>query len=324
MTIHATRRQVIASLASVSLTGLAHAQDDYPRQPINFICAFPPGSGADILVRFWANRLKNIVPQTIVVQNKPGAMANIAAEFTARSKPDGYNILVHAGSTIAANMHIFKKPPFDVVKDLKVATTLSSLSFILVVPKNSPYKNLQELTAALKAKGDKGSYGTANTPSFVIGKLYTKGAGLQTVQVNYKTSMDFVNDLNAGHIDFAITDSVSGVVLARQGHWRTLAVGSNERMKSLPDLPTFAEGGVSGVDLLTWWGAMVPAGTPDAIVQKIHGWFEQVLKEKDTADYLREQANDVMITPLAEAQTLLRKSEQEWKRLVEETGVEKI
>ena len=103
-----------------------------------------------------------------------------------------------------------------------------------------------------------------------------------------------------------------------------LAVSGDKRMSAAPQVPTFAEGGVSGVDLLTWWGAMVPAGTPDAIVQKIHGWFEQALKEKDTADYLREQANDVMITPLAEAQTLLRKSEQEWKRLVEETGVEKI
>lgn len=311
MVKEATRRQVLASLAGLSLTAIAHAQEEYPRQTINFVCAFPPGSGADILVRFWTNRLKNIVPAPIVVQNRPGAMANIAAEFTARSKPDGYTILVHAGSTIAANMHIFRKPPFDVVRDLKVATTLSSLSFILVVPKNSPYKSLQDLTAALKAKGDKGSYGTANTPSFVIGKLYTKRAGLQTVQVNYKTSMDFVNDLNAGHIDFAITDSVSGVVLAKQGHWRALAVGANQRMKSLPDLPTFAEGGVSGVDLLTWWGAMVPAATPDSIVLKIHEWFAQALKEPETADYLREQANDIMITPLAEAQTLLRRSEQE-------------
>lgn len=95
-------------------------------------------------MRFWANKLKDIVPQTIVVQNKPGAMANIAAEFTARAKPDGHTILIHAGSTIAANMHIFKKPSFDVVADLKVATTLSSLSFILVVPKNSPYKSLQD------------------------------------------------------------------------------------------------------------------------------------------------------------------------------------
>ena len=319
-----TRRELLASAAAMSLTGLAHAQEEYPKQTINFVCAFPPGSGADILVRYWANRLKNIVPQTIVVQNKPGAMANIAAEFTARAKPDGYTILIHAGSTIAANMHIFKKPSFDVVKDLKVATTLSSLSFILVVPKNSPHKSLQELTAALKAKGDKGSYGTANTPSFVIGKLYTKRAGLQTVQVNYKTSMEFVNDLNAGHLDFAITDSVSAVVLEKQGHWRTLAVGTAERMKSLPDLPTFAEGGVAGVNLATWWGAMVPAATPDDTVLKINQWFAQALKTQDTADFLREQANDVMITPLPEAQTLLRKSEQEWKQLVEETGVEKI
>lgn len=111
MKFDAGRRQAMASLAGLCLTGVAYAQEEYPKGTINFVCAFPPGSGADILVRFWANRLKNIVPANIVVQNKPGAMANIAAEFTARSKPDGYTILIHAGSTIAANMHIFKKPP---------------------------------------------------------------------------------------------------------------------------------------------------------------------------------------------------------------------
>lgn len=324
MSSDATRRQVLASLASLGLTGIANAQQDYPSKPITFVCAFPPGSGADILVRFWANRLKDIVPVNILVQNKPGAMSNIAAEFTARSKPDGYTILIHAGSTIAANMHIFKKPTFDVVKDLKTATTLSSLSFTLVVPPNSPYKSLPELTAALKAKGDKGTYGTANTPSFVLGKLYTKTAGLKTVQVSYKTSMEFLNDLTSGNIDFAITDSVSGVVLAKQGKWRMLAVGSDQRMKSIPDLPTFAEGGAKGVDFMTWWGAMVPAATPDPIVQKIHGWFAQALKQKETTEFLNKQANDLFITSLQDAQPLLRKSEQQWKRLVEEAGVEKI
>lgn len=329
MFIRAARQ--IAVWAAGAVAGLclaapvqAQTQDEFPKQTITFVCAFPPGSGADILVRYWANRLKDSVGVPIVVQNKPGAMAHIAAEFTARSKPDGHTILIHAGSSVAANMHIFRKPSFDVVKDLRVAATLSRHSYMLVVAKESPHRTLADLTAALRAKGDKGTYGTANTPSFVIGKLFAKNAGLQSMQVNYRTSMEFLNDLKSGTVDFAVTDAISALALEKQGHWRMLAIGSGERMNATPNLPTFKEGGVPGIDLVTWWGAMVPAGTPDPVVAKINQWFAEALKGADTVEFLREQGNDAMATPLPEAAQMLRRSEQEWKTLVDATGVEKI
>ncbi|MDB5571200.1 MAG: hypothetical protein JWN93_2383 [Hyphomicrobiales bacterium] len=310
--------------AAACAASLAHAQEAYPRQVINFICAFPAGSGADVLVRFWANKLAPIAGATIVVQNKPGAMANIAAEFTARSKPDGYNILIHAGSSIAGNMHVFKNPPMDVVKELKVVATLSRHSYMLIVGKNSPHKSLQDLTAALKTKGEKASYGTSNTSSFIIGELYKRNAGLKVVQVNYRTSADFVNDLTSGAIDFAVVDSIAGISLDKQGHWKMLAVGSGERMASTPDLPTFADGGTPGIDVVTWWGAMAPAATPQPIVEKIHAWFNEAMKSPETVEFLKAQGNDVYPTSIAEGAGQLSRSEKQWKELVELAKVEKL
>jgi len=319
------RDAIVGGMASaVSLMSSAgKAETAYPKETINFICAFPPGSGADVLVRFYANKLGPIVGVPIVVQNKAGASGNIAAEYTARAKPDGYTIMVHGGSSIAGNMHLFKKPPIDVTKELKVTATLSQLAFMLLVPTNSPYKTLQDLTAAMKAKGDKGTYGTPNTSSLITGELYKQIAGLKTVHVNYRTSADFINDLASGNIDYAITDAVSSLAQTRQGQSRMLAISSAKRMASTPDLPTFAEGGVPGINMTSWWGAMVPTATPQPIVDQINKWFVEALKSPDTVEFLKAQGNDVFITSPQDGQKELVRSVEEWKTYVEVAKIEK-
>ena len=143
-----------------ALPGAAHAQQ-YPSQDIHLVCAFPPGSGADVLVRYFGEKLRPIANRTIIVENKAGAMGNIATEYTARSKPDGYTIYVHAASAVAANMHLFKKPPVDVSKTILIAATINQQPFMLVVSAKSPYKTVAELTAAMKQKGAKASYATS-------------------------------------------------------------------------------------------------------------------------------------------------------------------
>ena len=142
---------------------VAQAQD-YPSQDIRMIVGFPAGSGADIFVRYFAEKLRPIAGRTIIVENKPGANSNVATEFVARSKPDGHVLYPFAGTTVAASMHLFKNPPVDVGKALKVAATTSNLAFMLVVDAKSPYKTVAELTAAMKQKGDKASYATAANP----------------------------------------------------------------------------------------------------------------------------------------------------------------
>jgi len=323
-----TRRSMLAMTAAtagtLAMPAIGRAQGgSYPSETINFICAFPPGSGADVLVRYYANKIGAVSGATIVVQNKAGAAGNIAAEYSARAKPDGYTIFVHGGSSVAGNMHLYKKPPYDAVKDLRVAATLSRLAFMLLVPTNSPYKTLQDLTAAMKKKGAKGSYGIPNTSALIVGEMYKQKAGLEAVQVNYRTSADFINDLQSGAIDYAITDAVSSLAQTRQGQSRMLAISSAERMNAAPGVPTFTEGGIPGIDMTSWWGAIVPIATPQPIVDKIYGWFVTALKSQDTVDFLKANGNDTFITPQPEGDKLLAASVEEWRHYVELAKIEK-
>ena len=179
----------VALLAFGAAPQMAQA-DAYPSQDIRFICAFPAGSGADVIVRYFAEKVRHLANRTIIVENKTGAAGNIAATYTARSKPDGYTIYVHAGSSTAANMHLFKKPPVDAAKDLQVAATINKQPFMVMVAANSPYKTLGELTAAMKKKGDKASYAQSNTTGRVMGALYRRSTGVQAVEVAYRTAND--------------------------------------------------------------------------------------------------------------------------------------
>ena len=154
-----TKREMLQSAGALALAsafgGAAQAQD-YPSQDIRLICGFPPGSGADIFVRYFAEKLRPIAGRTTIVENKPGANSNVATEFVARSKPDGHMLYPFAGTTVAASMHLFKNPPVDVGKALKVAATTSNLAFMLIVDAKSPYKTVAELTAADEAEGRQG------------------------------------------------------------------------------------------------------------------------------------------------------------------------
>ena len=183
-----TRKQLLQSAGALALAsafgGVAQAQD-YPSQDIRLICGFPPGSGADIFVRYFAEKLRPIAGRTTIVENKPGANSNVATEFVARSKPDGHVLYPFAGTTVAASMHLFKNPPVDVGKALKVAATTSNLAFMLIVDAKSPYKTVAELTAAMKQKGDKASYATAANPGRIMGAIYSNTTGIMAVEVQY-------------------------------------------------------------------------------------------------------------------------------------------
>ncbi|WP_309083567.1 tripartite tricarboxylate transporter substrate binding protein [Chelativorans sp.] len=302
--------------AAQLLPAQAIAQDDYPSQTIHFICAFPPGSGADVLVRYFADKVSKVAGQTVVVENKPGAMSNIAAEYTVRAKPDGYTMFVHSGNSIAGNMHILKNPPFDVAKDLRTVATINKQAFMITVRKDSPYQNLQQLTEAMKEKGENGSYAVNATSGRVLAEQYKQLAGLDTVAVQYKSSADSLNDMMSGAVDFGAHDPVFALGQIREGRWRALAIGSGERMKGVPDVPTFKEQGIN-IDQLGWWGVMVPAGTPDEIANKINGWFNEVLAQPDTQKFLADQGGDPFVSTPEEAQALMERTVEEWETLVE-------
>jgi tripartite-type tricarboxylate transporter receptor subunit TctC len=293
----------------------ARAAEDYPSRNITFVCAFPAGSGADVQVRFFAEKIGALSGKPVIVENKVGAAGNIAAQYTARSKPDGYTIFVHSGSTIAANMSLFKNPPVDVVKELRIAATTNTQAFLLTVRSDAPWKNVRELTEYLKKKGASASYATTATPGKVMGALYKEATGIQAVEVPYRTGPDTVNDMTSGAVDYGMLDPVFALGQMRQGRFRILAVSTGERMKSLPNIPTMTEEGVK-MDEVIWWGAMVPTETPDAIVQKINGWFKQAVAAADTKKFLDSFGADPLVTTPEEGQKLFVKAAEDWKEYV--------
>ena len=314
------RNLAIVTIAGVLLGaapfGVAQAHNSYPSRTITFVCAFPAGSGADVLVRYFADKVAKLAGQAVIVENKPGAMSNIAAEYTARAKPDGHTIFVHAGNAIAGNMWLLKKPPIDVTRDLNTLATINKQAFMITVRKDSPYQTLADLTVAMKQKGENGSYAVNTTSGKVLVEEYKQKVGLNTIVVQYKSAPDSLNDMVSGQVDFGVHDPVFALSQIRAGRWRALAVGSAERMAGAPDVPTFKEQGIDIVQL-GWWGAMVPANVPADVTATINGWFNEILARPETKTFLEQQGGDVYIATPDQAQALMVSTVAQWKGLVE-------
>jgi len=311
---------VVLFLACAAGTGWSQP---YPSQDIHFISGFPPGSGADVMVRYFAEKIRPLAGQPILVENKPGATGNIAIEYTTRAKPDGYTILVHAGSGIAASQALLKHPPFDAAKQLKVAATINRQAFMLTVSAQSPYKTVAELTAAMKAKGSKASYGSNSTQSRIAGSLYNKAENIGAVEVQYKNSQDVIREMQSGALDFSFQDPQMASAQAQQGRLRLLAICSGTRMQMAPDLPTMAEQGYPQFNLIGWFAATVPAATPQPIVDKINQWFATVLATPDANKFLTGFGSDTWISTPDEAQAFFLQEIDTWQKNVTESGIER-
>ena len=303
-----------AGVIVLATPDLADAQQ-YPAQDIHFICAFPPGSGSDVLVRYFAEKVRPLAGRNIIVENRPGAAANIAMEYVARSKPDGHTVYVHAASSAAASMHLFKTPPVDVLKQLTIAATINRQPYMLNVDGNSPYKTVAELTAALGAKGNKASYGAPNSVSTIVSEIYKAKAGLQAVEVNYRVASDTLNDLASGTLDFVVADPVFSLTQARAGRIRILAVTTGNRLSASKDLPTMAELGIP-MDVTGWWAAIVPSATPKEVVSRLNSWFSQVVGSEETRTFLAQFGGDPLIESPEQAQVRLAKDVADWAEWV--------
>ena len=254
------------------------------------ICGYAPGTGADILVRFFSERLRAFTKVAMVVENKPGAGTSIAAEYVARSKPDGYTLFINPGNGMAGNPYLYKGLKHDVLKDFSHVTTLVKLPFTLVVKSDSPFKTTQEFVAAMKAKGDKASYGSPNNISLAAGELLNERSGMKAVNVAYKSTPEALNDLNAGLIDFLWADATFSLAQQKGGKLKVLAVTPSQRSGLDPSIPTMQEGGVPNYHLEAWWGAWYAANTPKTIVDQTAKWLNEILASADGKKFLAETA----------------------------------
>jgi tripartite-type tricarboxylate transporter receptor subunit TctC len=322
MTVTTLLRTAVLAAACAAAAGLAPARaQQYPTQDIRFICAFPPGSGADVLVRYFAEKVHAISGKTIIVENKSGAAGLIATEYAMRAKPDGHTIFVHAGSAVSNIPALYKKPPIDVSKAVQVAATINRQPFMIVVDAKSPYKTLADLTEAMKKKGDKASYGVAATTGTVMAEIYKVKTGIKAIEVNYKTAPDSLNDQLSGKLDFAAHDPVYSLAQSREGRLRILGVSTGARLQANPDMPTMTEQGVP-MDLTGWWAAMVPTGTPKTVIEVIHGWFVKAVTDPETKKFLNSFGGDPLVETPEVAQARLIKDIDNWKEYVKVAKIE--
>ncbi len=321
-----TRRKLALAAGGLALVAVASMgthearAEDYPSQDIRLVVGFPAGSGADVFVRFFAEKLRPISGRTVIVENKPGAASNIATQYVARSKPDGYTIYPFALTTVAASMHLFKKPPVDVGKELRAVATINRQPFMLTVDARSPYKTVAQLTEAVKKKGGAANYAVTANPGRIMGAIYKQKAGLSAVEVQYRSAPDSLNEMTNGRLDYGLHDPVFAMAQKRNGRLRPLAVSTAERMQSAPEIPTMTESGIP-MNLELYWGVMVPAATPDPIANKINKWFEQILNLPETKKLLADAGADPLIRTPDQAEKMLLTAIKEWGDFVHLAGI---
>ena len=315
------RLAVVAFGIALGVVG-AHAQT-YPAQDIHVVTGFPPGSGADTVTRFIAEKLRVAANRPVIVENKVGAAGNIAVEYVARAKPDGYTMLLGTGSAVAALMHLMKAPPVDVVQALRVAATVSRQGFMLVVDAKSPYTTVAALTEAMKKKGTAAMYATAAPSGIVMGELYKSITGVEATEVRFRSAGDSLNELASGKLDYGMLDPQLSLAQAGQGRLRILAQSAGMRLEALPQIPTMAEAGVTGMDLTGWWAIMVPAATPQPIVDQINAWMKGILTTDEVRNFFAATGGDPFITTPEEGQALFVRDEKAWAEYVRLAKIEK-
>ncbi len=322
-----SRRYALSLIAGATVTPVfspyVHAQaDDFPSREIRIVCAFPAGSGADVLVRYYAEGMKPHFNKPIIIDNKTGAGGNLATNYVARAKPDGYTLYIHGVSGLAANMHLFKDPGVDAGKTIEVLATVSKLAFVVAVPASSKYNTLQELIAGMREKGDKASYITTAPTGQVAGALMNVNMGIKAVEVPYRTGPDSVNDLLSGNLDYAMYDPTFALGLVRGGKIKLLAIAARERMQSMPDVPTMKEQGAGDINIIGWWGLMAPVGVPEPIKNKLRDAFYAMARAPATKEFLVKAGTDSFILSPAEAQRYFLEEIENWRKYIEIAKIE--
>jgi len=283
----ATRRAVLAALLTLCAAG-AQAQA-WPTKAVTLIVPFPPGGTTDVLARALAEKLQGALGQPVIVESKPGAGATLGADLVAKSKADGYTLLMGAvHHTIDSS--VYRKLPYDFAKDLAPVSTVALVPNVLVVNAANPAKNVLELVAQAKAQPDRFSYGSNGngTAQHLIGTQFENRTGTRIGHIPYKGSGPLTTDLIGGQITMSF-DTVTPVLPhIKAGKLKALAVTTARRSSALPDVPTLEEAGVKGIDIGTWFGVLAPAATPKDIVARLNAEIVKIVASADFRQRLQE------------------------------------
>lgn len=293
-----TRRQVITQLSAGlglgALGPVARAADEWPTRPIHWIVPYQPGTAPDNGARVIAEAVGQTLGQAVVIENKGGAAGNLGARLAANAQPDGYT-WIYSAAPMAANMRIYKEPGFDAMKDFRHVMRLTSSDILLVVNAKSNIHSLKDLVARAKAQPGKLNYasGGVGTPSHLGAELLLNTLGIDVFHVPYKGANELVQAVVGGQVAMGLPIFSVAYPLVQGGKLRALGVANTVRNPRLPNVPTFAELGVSDVVLTSWGGVSMPKGVPDAVVAKTRAAFERALKQPNVITALEKSGGQV-------------------------------
>ncbi|MDB5847975.1 MAG: hypothetical protein JWP29_1727 [Rhodoferax sp.] len=321
--MNANRRKLVqAAAAALALPGAwAYAQPDFPNHPIRLVISFPAGSGSDIIARYLGQKVSATLGQPIIVESKAGAQGAIAAREVAKSKNDGYTLLLGTNSTHAANIYMMKDLSYDPVKDFTPITQLTANPLVLVVRSEMPVNNLQEFLKYGKERQGKLNYGTGNSGGLVAAQLLKSLSGLDAVGVNYAGTAQAVTDLIGGRLDFMVTDPMVTKSFVDTGKLRALAVTTRQRLSSSPDVVPMADGGLPGYEYASWVGLFGPAGMQAEVVQKINQAFLKALTDPETEKFFAGMGMIAAGSAPDVFQAYVLDQIKLWGRLTKEAGV---
>lgn len=317
------RKLLFAATMLCAFSTGAFAQQVWPNKPVKMILATAPGSSTDIVARALAEELGAELGQPFVIENRAGANGFIAAEAAARSVPDGHTLFVTSTTTQSNNQFLFKKLPYDPVKDFVSVAGINETYYLLTVPASLPVNSVAELVAWLKANPSKASYGWGGAVSQIAGAAFLKEVQATALGVPYKSNPQAATDLMGGQLTFMVQGITAGLSFVKNGRLKALMVSAPTRIPQLPNVPTAAESGVPGFDATSWVGMFAPASTPQSIVTRLNAAMQKALRKPGMVERMDVCcAARLMHTTPAEFDEFLRKDRIKWSAQINAAGIQ--
>ncbi len=310
------------AIAAATLAPLSAAAQAYPTKPVTIIVPFAAGGTTDILARIVGQALNTELGQSVIIDNRAGAGGNIGGALAAKAQPDGYTLFMGTVGTHAINEALYKKMPFNPIKDFAPLTRVATVPNLLVANPNQPFKTVKELITYAKAHPGKINYGSSGNGSSIhlSGDLFKSMAKVDMVHVPYKGSAPAVTDLLGNQIGIMFDNMPSAIQHVRAGKLVPIAVTTAKRSPELPDVPTIAEAGVPGYEATSWFGMFAVAGTPKPVLDKLHTALAKVLKQPDVQKKIGEQGGEVVVDTPEQFAAFIKTETAKWGKVVKESG----
>ena len=313
---------IAATTLAVVTASSAWAADNYPSKAITFVVPFAAGSGTDQAARVIGKAMADELKVPVVVDNKGGASGFIAAQYVAKAAPDGYTVFMTTNTTQVANPYLFKKLPYDPVKDFTPVELLFKGQMQLLVKPDSPYKTLADLVAAAKKTPGKLSFAAGNSSSQVGGELFKQMAGIDVLYVPYKSNPQAITDLIGGQFTFMFADAPTALPQSQSGKLRALAVSGNKRLATALDVPTVSEAGVKNYEMSYWTAAYLPAGAPAAVVERLRTALAKAAQSPEVKAFVDKISGEMVLAGPQWLTSFQAAEAKKWERVIKTAGIE--